>query len=410
MKVLFTTLPSNDLGLLARTVPVASELAKLGYQVAYCNPAPAPGKLIADAGLDNLTPPPWPIPSGFAPSTMEVWNLGHFYALVGFLDENFVRGSTAAMMEMMTEYGADVVVDSWNISACLAAKALRRPLVSIIQGDLHPSNRGFVWWKEPPPDVPSPLPGLNKVLSEHGLASVGKSEELHIGDMTLVAGTPDTDPIEDGADAVYVGPILWQQPDPALPAHIEALGRDRPLIWVYTANPTYGPVAPWADSMVLLRGCLEVLPDVDADVVLTSGHQQLPDDVLSALPTNFHYEAYVPGLLMAEKSDLLIHHGGHGSSMTGLLAGTPAVIVPTYSERESNARRVAGLGAGAVVTPVEGASGGKELSVEELGTKVRQVLSDPSFTTSAKEVSERTRRYGGASKAARLIDDFAQGL
>jgi UDP:flavonoid glycosyltransferase YjiC (YdhE family) len=96
--------------------------------------------------------------------------------------------------------------------------------------------------------------------------------------------------------------------------------------------------------------------------------------------------------------------------MTGLLTGTPAVIIPTYSERESNARRVAALGAGAVVTPTEGASGEKELSVEELLTKVKQVLSDPTFTANAKRVAERTRKYGGASEAARLIHDFAQGV
>ncbi len=409
-KVLCTTLPSNDLGLLARTVPVARELASMGHEVAYCNPAPAPGKLIAEAGLDNLTPPPWPMPTGFAPSTTQVWNLGHFYSLVGFLDENVVRGSAAAMMKMITDYGADAVMDSWNVSACLAAKALGKPLVSIIQGDLHPANDGFVWWEEPPPDVPSPVPGLNKVLSEHGLPSVRKCEELHIGDLTLVAGTPETDPIKDGEDAVYVGPILWQQPDPVLPDWIDAPDKDKPLIWVYTANPTYGPVAPWADSMVLLRGCLAALPDLDAEVVLTSGYQQLPEDVLSALPANFHYEPYLPGLLMAEKSDLLIHHGGHGSSMTGLWTGTPAVIVPTYSERESNARRVAALGAGAVVAPTEGASGEKELSVEELRSKVRQVLSDPSFATAARRVSQTMRSYGGAAEAARLIDGFVRGV
>ncbi len=86
-KVLCTTLPSNDLGLLARTVPVARELASMGHKVAYCNPAPAPSKLIAEAGLENLTPPAWPIPTAFAPSTMDVWDLGHFWALIGFLDD-----------------------------------------------------------------------------------------------------------------------------------------------------------------------------------------------------------------------------------------------------------------------------------------------------------------------------------
>jgi MGT family glycosyltransferase len=409
-KVLCTTLPSNDLGLLARTVPVARELAGMGHKIAYCNPAPAPAKLIAEAGLDNLTPPAWPMPTTFAPSTMDVWDLGHFWALIGFLDENFVRGSCEAMMALMRDWEADIVLDSWNVAACMAAKALHKPLVSIIQGDLHPTNEGFIWWRKRPADVPSPVPALNRVLSEHGLPAVRKSEELHVGDLTLVAGTPDTDPFSESAEVTYVGPILWQRPDAALPDWIDTLRRDRPLVWVYTGNPTYGPVAPWADSMVLLRACLATLADEDVQVVLTTGYQQLPEDVLSSLPTNFHYEPYLPGLAMAERSDLLIHHGGHGSSMTGLITGTPAVIVPTYSERESNARRVAALGAGLVVVPTEGASGEKGLSLEELRLKVRQVLSDPSFAANARRVADNMRNYGGAAEAARLIDRFIAHL
>jgi hypothetical protein len=70
-----------------------------------------------------------------------------------------------------------------------------------------------------------------------------------------VAGTPDTDPFSESAEVTHVGPILWQRPDDALPGWIDTLRRDRPLVWVYTGNPTYGPVAPWADSMVLLRAC-----------------------------------------------------------------------------------------------------------------------------------------------------------
>jgi UDP:flavonoid glycosyltransferase YjiC (YdhE family) len=113
---------------------------------------------------------------------------------------------------------------------------------------------------------------------------------------------------------------------------------------------------------------------------------------------------------MAEKSDLLVHHGGHGSCMTGLSAGTPAVIIPTYSERESNARRVAALGAGDIVLPTETAHGEKHLSVEELRRKVRGVLSEPSFRVSAGRIARSIRTYGGASEAARLIDSFAADL
>ncbi|MBN1218172.1 MAG: hypothetical protein JXM69_04530 [Anaerolineae bacterium] len=52
-KLLFTTLPSNDLGLLTRSLPIATELAQRGYEIIYCSPAKAPSKLIAEAGFDN---------------------------------------------------------------------------------------------------------------------------------------------------------------------------------------------------------------------------------------------------------------------------------------------------------------------------------------------------------------------
>jgi UDP:flavonoid glycosyltransferase YjiC (YdhE family) len=55
-RFLFTTLPSNDLGLLARSLPVASELTKRGHEVAFCSPAETPSRLVAEAGFDNLLP------------------------------------------------------------------------------------------------------------------------------------------------------------------------------------------------------------------------------------------------------------------------------------------------------------------------------------------------------------------
>jgi UDP:flavonoid glycosyltransferase YjiC (YdhE family) len=59
-KYLITTLPSNDLGLLARSLPIARELKNHGHEVAFCSPAKAPSKLISDAGFDNLRPHQFP--------------------------------------------------------------------------------------------------------------------------------------------------------------------------------------------------------------------------------------------------------------------------------------------------------------------------------------------------------------
>jgi len=407
-RFLFTTLFSNDLGLPNRTVPVALELVRRGHEVAFCNPEEAPRKLIAEAGLRNLETGPRPIPTVFPPSfTQHIWNMDHFYASYGYQDEDFLRGDCEGIMAVAADYAPDVIVDSWNLSACIAARALHKPLVSIIQGDMHPESRGLIWWKEPPEDIPTPVPVMNRVLAAYGLQPVGRTEELHVGDLTLVAGTPETDPLPEGADVAYVGPILWQKPGARLPDSVGDLNPDKPVLWVYTGNPRYfEPFVTWGDSIVVLRACIQALAEEDVQVVLTTGYHDLPTGPAS-LPANFHYETYVPGLAMAQRSDLMIHHGGHGASLTGPYTGTPAVIIPTFSERESNARRVVGLGAAEFIVPTEDAEGEKHVSTEEVLAKVREVLSNPSYAENARRLGGKMRAYGGAPEAARLIEGFA---
>ncbi len=61
--------------------------------------------------------------------------------------------------------------------------------------------------------------------------------------------------------------------------------------------------------------------------------------------------------------------------MLGLLTGTPAVIIPTISERESNPRRVVALGAEELIFPKTDANGETRIDVGEFGAKVQRVLS-----------------------------------
>ena len=111
---------------------------------------------------------------------------------------------------------------------------------------------------------------------------------------------------------------------------------------------------------------------------------------------------------LAARGRTILFCGGYGSCQTGLYTGTPAVTIPTYAERESNARRIAALGAGAIVS-VEHASGGERVRVDELRATARRMLTDPSFTANARRMSERLRAYGGARQAAYVIDRFSLG-
>ena len=409
-KFLFTNLWSDDLGLPIRTVPVAAILSKQGNDVWFCNPSASPSKVIRDAGLENITPELSLGPAEFAPWSTEVWNVDQFSAMFGYMDEKFVVHCVESVIKVIKETGADVVVDSWNLFACLAARILHKPLVSIIQADMHPRNKGFMWWREPPTDLPSPVPVFNKILSENGLNPLKTTAELFVGDLTLCVGTPETDPIPPGESVIHVGPIFYQKAVSQLPDWFKTIVTEKPLIWVYSGNPEYAPgMKTFGDSIIVLEASIEALADRDVQVIMTTGHHELPGSLLP-LPDNFRFEKFIPGIALASRSDLMIHHGGHGSTMTGAYTGTPAVVIPTYSERESNARRMALLGAAEFIVPDTNAVLERTLSAEILWGKVKQVLTDPSYTKNAIKVREKMFAYGGENQAAQLISDFFDSL
>jgi MGT family glycosyltransferase len=408
-KFLFTMLLANDLGLPTRLVPIARALADRGHDVAVFNPAPAPAKLIEDAGLKNLPMParPMPTPVMDLAQVGAAWDVEEFFAAIYF-DEESTRGETAVYLDVIRDYAPDVVVDSFGLLTCLAARISGVPLVTVLQGNIHPASDGFLWWKKDrPAGLPSAAAVINKVAAENGVAPVARSVDLLAGDLSLIVGTPETDPLPASADVAYIGPIVWQRGNATLPHWVAALGRDKPVIWVYSGNPRYGGSVPTpCDSIVVIRTAIAALGDAAVQVVLTTGYQELPEEV-GALPSNFRHAAYLPGVAMAERCDLMVHHGGHSSVMTGLSTGTPAVIIPTITERESNARRLAALGAGEIVLPVDGADGEKHLDVAEFSAKVHRVLSEPGYRKSASRVAESMRKFGGARDAAERIERFA---
>ena len=184
IKFLFTTLPTNDLGLLTRSLPIARELSTRGHTIFFCSPDKAPSKLIAEAGFENLLPkhPLYDLvatdqssrglvkfiasgkykqrygnlfnflsklipalPTKSAPDTSEVWNMDHAGAMMGMLNEGFVRANCEALKQMMADCDADVIVDFWNPMAVIAARALQKPLVAVNQSRAHPEIGGCRW-------------------------------------------------------------------------------------------------------------------------------------------------------------------------------------------------------------------------------------------------------------------------
>lgn len=92
-----------------------------------------------------------------------------------------------------------------------------------------------------------------------------------------------------------------------------------------------------------------------------------------------------------------------GSCQTGLFARTPVFVIPIYSERESNARQVAAVGAGDFVLPTTDPFGTKRrVEASPVRDTVHRILSDPSYKLNAQRISEKLHAFGGPTYAVDL--------
>jgi UDP:flavonoid glycosyltransferase YjiC (YdhE family) len=100
-------------------------------------------------------------------------------------------------------------------------------------------------------------------------------------------------------------------------------------------------------------------------------------------------------------ADAVICHGGHGTVVRSLAAGTPLLVCPYVGDMAENAARVAWSGAGLSVPR-------RLLSRRGVRMAVRRLLGEERFGTRAREISAWSRSHDGAATAAELVEDAAR--
>jgi sterol 3beta-glucosyltransferase len=99
----------------------------------------------------------------------------------------------------------------------------------------------------------------------------------------------------------------------------------------------------------------------------------------------------------------VVHHGGVGTTHTGLRAGVPNIIVPFFGDQPFWGDRVHILGGGTKPIPQE------ELTVERLELALNSVLSDQIMHEQAKAVGERIKSENGVGVAVEVINRYLAG-
>ena len=99
----------------------------------------------------------------------------------------------------------------------------------------------------------------------------------------------------------------------------------------------------------------------------------------------------------------VVHHGGAGTTGTGLRAGVPSIVVPFMGDQPFWASRVAALGVGPQPIPRG------RLSADSLAYALRVAVEHAGIRARAAALGEKIRAEDGVGNAVRVIEKIAGG-
>jgi UDP:flavonoid glycosyltransferase YjiC (YdhE family) len=217
-----------------------------------------------------------------------------------------------------------------------------------------------------------------------------------VGDLYLDAcpppfQTPDIGDIARETPVRSVAPSTFDGPDgavvPAEPA--------RPAAYL-----TFGtvPVFSTADA---LSHVARMLANTCASVVVATGPNTV--ESLGELPGNVTPTPYLPQSRILPGVDLVVSHGGAGSTLGAIMHGLPHLVLPGHGlSQMSNADAVQRLGAGVQLAP-------SERDGAHLAASVHLLLGEPAYARAARTIRDQLRRLASPGEViAYLTGDPAQ--
>lgn len=131
-------------------------------------------------------------------------------------------------------------------------------------------------------------------------------------------------------------------------------------------------------------------------VILTGWAGLGMDDV----PENIHILKYAPHSWLFPHMAAVVHHGGSGTTASGLRAGVPTVIVPHNGDQPFWGRRVGELGVGTAPIPR------KKLTADNLAVAISEATNNHTMQEEAVKLGEKIRAEDGLAEAVKWVEHY----
>ncbi|MCZ0978223.1 glycosyltransferase [Streptomyces diastatochromogenes] len=133
-------------------------------------------------------------------------------------------------------------------------------------------------------------------------------------------------------------------------------------------------------SAQLLRTAIDGLLPLDTRVLVATSSVVDPAE-LGELPDRVVALPWVPQPEALAHAAVVVHHGGHGTTLGALAAGLPQLILPAEGDGFSNAPAVTAAGAGRLLI-------GEDVSAAGVRAEVHTLLTDTAHRDAARAIAD----------------------
>ncbi|MET7372258.1 glycosyltransferase [Micromonospora arida] len=190
---------------------------------------------------------------------------------------------------------------------------------------------------------------------------------------------------------IELRPVAFSTPAP-LPERVSRR-TSRPLIYL-TLGTAFG-------TPELLRTAIAGLAALDAEVVVAAG--RVPLEQLGEIPDHVSVHQWVSQAELLPLVDLVVHHGGSGTTLGALAAGVPQLLLPQGADQFANADTLTAAGVALRLLPGE-VDGG---AIAEQAHRLLPQHGTVEQRDAARAVAEEIAAMPSPAAVARLLPEYA---
>ncbi|MET7419486.1 nucleotide disphospho-sugar-binding domain-containing protein [Dactylosporangium sp. NPDC005555] len=186
------------------------------------------------------------------------------------------------------------------------------------------------------------------------------------------------------ADRIVLRPQMYAQPAPAF-------ARPPGTLAYLTLGTAFG-------TAELLATAVQGLTRLGLTVVVAAG--RVPPQELGSMPAGVTVQAWVDQATVLPHADVVVHHGGSGTTLGALASGVPQLLLPQGADQHANADAVTACGAGLRLAP-------GEVTAAAVTDEVLTLLSGRGgHRDAARVLAEEIARMPSPTEVAGRLPDF----